>query len=227
MPGASLTLHLLTLVDTLERVVPPRLSTAALAVAKRAAGEVELARLPEWVPPGRPAMDVGASRGVYTWFLRRLAPEVHAVEPNPRLAARLVRAFPDVRVHAVALSDREGTARLRVPRLGRTPAEGWATLEARADFPGLGRAEVEEIEVPVTTLDRLALADVGFLKIDVEGHEAALLHGGMETLRRCRPVILLECGGGPESEAGRLLAGLGYRMERAGAPFMWLARPAG
>lgn len=226
MPGAAFTLRLLGLIDTAERVLPPWLTTAVLAHAKRAAGEVELARLPRWVPPGRPALDVGASRGVYTWFLRGLAPEVCAVEPNPRLAARLARAFPDVTVHAVALSDREGRARLRVPRLGRTPAEGWATLEGRTDFPGLGAAEVEEIEVPVTTLDRLALPDVGFVKIDVEGHEAALLRGAVETLRRCRPVILLECGGGPGSEAGRLLAELGYRLERAGAPFMWLACPA-
>jgi len=104
---------------------------------------------------------VGASRGVYTWFLRRLAPEVHAVEPNPRLAARLARAFPDVAVHAVALSDREGRARLRIPRVGGAAAEGWATLEERRTLPGLGTVPVEESEVPVTTLDALALRDVG------------------------------------------------------------------
>jgi len=47
MPGAALTLRLLTLVDAAERVVPPSFTTGLLARAKRWGGEVELTRLPE------------------------------------------------------------------------------------------------------------------------------------------------------------------------------------
>jgi hypothetical protein len=42
------------------------------------------------------------------------------------------------------------------------------------------------------TLDSYALEDVGFVKIDVEGHELAALRGAEQTLRRCRPLVLVE-----------------------------------
>ena len=34
--------------------------------------------------------------------------------------------------------------------------------------------------------------DVGFIKIDVEGHEQAVLDGAVQTIRRCRPRMLVE-----------------------------------
>jgi hypothetical protein len=50
--------------------------------------------------------------------------------------------------------------------------------------------------VAVTTLDQLVVAlglsRVNFVKADIEGHEAALIAGARATLRRCRPVLLLE-----------------------------------
>jgi hypothetical protein len=50
--------------------------------------------------------------------------------------------------------------------------------------------------VNVTTLDAF-FADVprgpNFLKIDVEGHELAVLEGARQTLEKHRPTILLEC----------------------------------
>jgi hypothetical protein len=33
---------------------------------------------------------------------------------------------------------------------------------------------------------------VGFIKIDVEGHQQAVLDGALETIRRCRPRMLVE-----------------------------------
>jgi hypothetical protein len=41
--------------------------------------------------------------------------------------------------------------------------------------------------------DVVPQADVGFIKIDVEGHELNLLRGATAIIERCRPVLLVEC----------------------------------
>jgi methyltransferase FkbM-like protein len=48
------------------------------------------------------------------------------------------------------------------------------------------------IEVPMATLDSVYDGQVGFIKIDVEGHEQAVLDGAVQTIRRCRPRLLVE-----------------------------------
>ena len=76
-------------------------------------------------------------------------------------------------------------------------------------------ASVEEVEVDVTTLDQNALTNVGFIKIDVEGHELAVLKGGTETLLRECPNLLIEANShhypNAVSELHRFLAGFGYQ----------------
>jgi hypothetical protein len=81
---------------------------------------------------------------------------------------------------------------------------------------GEGAVDLEEIEIPVTTLDEY-LGEVGrppvrFIKCDVEGHELEVFRGAEETLRRDGPQLLFECHHA-EAEDGRLfdfLTGLGY-----------------
>lgn len=149
--------------------------------------EPELAILPALVDPDLLALDIGANRALYTIRLRPLARKVHAFEPVPQLAARLRAAFPEVTVHEVALSAQGGRATLRLP--GRNTS--WATIE-----PGntLEKAAggVQGIEVKAMRLDDVELEKVGFVKIDVEGHELAVLEGARVLLRRDRPVLLIE-----------------------------------
>jgi hypothetical protein len=76
------------------------------------------------------------------------------------------------------------------------------------------------LQVISTTLDVVsATLDIrpDFLKIDVEGSESDVLTGARETIRRCRPKMLIELhhfdgnlGGNP---VPNLLAGLGYDVE--------------
>ncbi|PWR12795.1 FkbM family methyltransferase [Micromonospora acroterricola] len=144
--------------------------------------EPELARLAEFVPRGGTAVDVGAWYGPWTGRLRRIADRVVAVEPTPPLARQLRAAFSDVRVVEAAVSDHTGTASLFLP-------EGGAIV---------GTSSLEQVDqgTPVSvrrvTLDLLGLTDVRFMKIDIEGHELPALRGAAETVRRDRPVLLVE-----------------------------------
>jgi FkbM family methyltransferase len=143
--------------------------------------EPELARLDEFVPPGRTAIDVGAWYGPWTQRLTPIASSVVAVEPTEALAQHLRDAFPGVVVIEAAASDRPGTADLYVPDAGS--AVGISSLEA-----GAGSA----VPVRLVTIDSLDLSDVGFIKVDVEGHELPALRGAASTIQRDRPVLLVE-----------------------------------
>jgi FkbM family methyltransferase len=152
-----------------------------------AEGEWELRLLRRHVDPARIAVDVGANNGVYAYHLSRFAREVLAFEPNPRFHDKLKGLPRNVRLEPVALSAASGSADLSIPRQGDTEAGGWATLEPSA-------YEVART-LPVTTraLDDYGLTDVGFIKIDVEGHELTVLAGAERTVRDNRPVLLIEC----------------------------------
>jgi len=142
--------------------------------------------LDDLVDPRRNAVDIGAWWGPWTYWLSRRCPEVWAFEPNPQLARALRRCVrPNVHVEEVALSDRTGTEHLYVPRSLGPDAQATLEAEHRLD-------DADEVAVAVRSLDDYDLADVGFMKIDVEAHEEAVLHGAIETLRRERPVVLIE-----------------------------------
>jgi FkbM family methyltransferase len=176
------------------RAVPgPAFAALMRAVYPRL--EPELACLGTWAPRGGTAVDVGAWYGPWTAALSHLAAQVVSIEPNPELA-RLVRArFPAAMVVEAAASDRDGTAQLWLPPGGRG-AEGTASLErGRAPSAEAGQAERRggrSITVRRVTVDGLGLTGVRFIKMDVEGHEAAALRGAEQTIKRDSPVLLIE-----------------------------------
>jgi len=174
-------------------LVPVRLAFPSIAWQFRLF-EPELGRLDELVPRDRGAVDVGVWWGPWTWWLARRVPRVDSFEPNSDLVARLAPVMPDnVTLHPVALSDRSGEAEFWVPS-GGTGTEGRASLEHA------GRSGRGWRHHPVVTrrLDDFALDDVGFVKIDVEGHEFAVLHGAAGLIDRERPTVLVEIELRPE-----------------------------
>jgi len=101
-----------------------------------------------------------------------------------------------VRVHPHALGDKPGEVTFH--HVVRYPA--LSGLRRRIDLSPA--EEVREERVTVETLDRTVPAGfpVALVKIDVEGGELGVFRGGVETLRRARPVIVFECGlGGADS----------------------------
>jgi FkbM family methyltransferase len=153
------------------------------------AGEAELAVLSGVWEPGRTFVDVGANLGLYAHAAKRRGMRVVAVEPHPQLAGNLRRLLGrKVTVLPVALSDRPGQASLYLPSYQGRDLEARSSLEITANR-GLAQ---REIKVETTTLDALALRDVAVIKIDVEGHELAVLRGGRRLIERDRPALLVE-----------------------------------
>jgi FkbM family methyltransferase len=181
-------------------------------------GEAELPQLSSFVRPGDRFLDIGANRGVYTWLARRLGARVIAFEPNPAVLVRLRALQRDgVELREVALSNREGTASMIVPDLDA--ALGSLQYEG-------GSPNVTRFDVPTATLDSLELGKTSFIKIDVEGHEEAVIEGALGTITADLPHMLVEIeerhNPGGFVRIRSLLESLGYSLwflaERAWRP---------
>lgn len=179
----------------------------------------EIALVRQVLRPGDHAVDIGAHKGAFTYWMRErvgAAGRVLAVEPQPILAERLtrvakLRGWDNVRVEACALSSEPGALPLWVPD-GGAPSPG-ASVEA-----GLAKPGGVAVTVRVRTLDELVPAGqpLRFVKCDVEGHELAVFRGAARVLTEARPVLLFECEArhhvGSRIEAVfEHLEGLGYR----------------
>ncbi|HEY2807599.1 MAG TPA: FkbM family methyltransferase [Steroidobacteraceae bacterium] len=135
------------------------------------------------------SLDVGAAQGTYLAHLLLYSAGVIAFEPRPEAAGRLRAQFggtAHTRLEQVALSDASGTAEIRIP--AQRPMRGTIAPSNLLQ----GAREVQSHTVPCARLDDYRLAPVGFIKIDVEGHERAVLAGARDTVGRNRPIALVE-----------------------------------
>lgn len=169
-------------------------------------------------------LDVGANRGQSILAIRHYRRDARIIsfEPNPLIFARLHRRFaatPGVTLHPFGLGPVAGHFPLFVPSYGKFPYDGCASFSEAAArdyfsddtlfFFDPGRVSMRRHDCELRTLDSLGLSP-RFIKIDVEGFEQGVLQGGLETLRRCRPALLLERNQGSAS-LDALLAPLGYQ----------------
>ena len=153
-------------------------------------GEVEMHLVEILCRNDQDAIDVGTNYGGYIHFMRRHARRVLGFEPIPEFVELLRRKFPrDVTIEPIALSDGAGEAELYMPLIGDVMVSGCSTISAAASaaYPAHRR-----LRVRTARLDDVYAGTVGFIKIDVEGHQQAVLDGAAGTIARCRPRLLVE-----------------------------------
>ncbi len=165
----------------------------------------ELSLMRELVAAGDDVIDVGANVGYWTTAMARaVGPEgrVFAFEPLVRTFRILQRnveinGFNHVFTFNAALSDHNGEALLTADR-SRT---------GHSHVVPTGRdAGNDTVAVVLNRLDRyetlLRRERVSFLKIDVEGHEVAVLRGAKNLLARTNVAVLAEYSEGGFQRAG-------------------------
>ena len=138
----------------------------------------------QFVRPGDLVFDAGAHVGDRVAAFRRLGARVVAIEPQPALVRtlRLLYGRDDgVTIEPVALGAAAGTVELRLNIDNPTVSTASEDFVAAArGAPGWGgQAWTRRISVPLTTLDALIArhGTPSFIKLDVEGFEAAALAG--------------------------------------------------
>lgn len=124
--------------------------------------------------------DVGANTGVFALAAKAANPaaRVHAFEPLPAIAERLEANIAlnnfDIAVHAAAVSDHAGTAKIRMIEAAHEYSASFEHMEWMDHDAGI------EVEVPLLRLADV-IAETGerptLIKLDVERHEPQALRG--------------------------------------------------
>jgi FkbM family methyltransferase len=179
-------------------------------------------------------VDVGGNVGQSVLSLYTIFPNARILsfEPNPtvfRKLQRLTGKFPRLTVIPNGLSDETGEAELFIPSYNGNAlsglasfdyesARGWLSREWVAGFDP-NKLKVKSKRVSLARLDDWGL-EPDFIKIDVQGLEYRVLAGGLETIRKYRPVIMAETIR-YESDAHRIVQPFDYRlMEFDGRSFV-------
>lgn len=169
-------------------------SRARRQITRKNHGERELKILNQLIDPNRASIDVGANKGVYTYWLEKFSKKVYAYEANPELTQTFLQATGrNVEVRACGLSNVAGTLKFRVPIAGIKNSSKKPYLEHQGGtFRSISNRSFVEQDVKVFRLDELEHDPVGFIKIDVEGHEMEVIEGAKSLLEKDRPVLLVE-----------------------------------
>lgn len=159
-----------------------------------------IAYLKSEIKKGQVVLDIGAHKAGYLYFIQKQVGDtgkVFAFEPQLSLYQYLKKIkklfkWGNVTIEHIALSDSPGETELFIPlnKTGKSTSPG-ATIVKHKE-----RTDFQAKETIITqTLDaycRQHEIKPDFLKIDVEGNELKIFHGGLQTLQTCMPKILVE-----------------------------------
>lgn len=145
--------------------------------------------------PGSTCLDVGCHKGEIMDLFLQYAPQGthYGFEPIPGLYEGLLKkytGFTNCRILDIALSDKKGTSSFNY-------------VVSNPSYSGLLKRNYDHsneqdtlITVRTERLDDFLPPDapVDLVKIDVEGGEILVLRGAIQTLTRCKPVVIFEHG---------------------------------
>ena len=133
---------------------------------------------------------IGANMGIYSFYFHNMFENINAFEPLAEITKRLAALQSDsLTIHNVALSNKKGKLEFYIPSINGELMPSLASLEKR----DVGNEErIEERIVDVDTVDNYGFDDVDLIKIDVEGHEQFVILGAIETIKRTRPILIVE-----------------------------------
>jgi FkbM family methyltransferase len=168
---------------------------------------------------GGSVFDIGAHRGVYSYWMHRQfrGAKVVAFEPQPELVEFLADFKCAFHLERMEIAPVGLSSRCRMLPMHRPRCHwGAATFDEYWD----DTLEADVFDVPVTTIDQYVaehpeLRPVRFIKCDVEYHEADVLAGAERTLREDRPEMIVEWSTPRRAyreRLFRLVQTLGYSM---------------
>lgn len=175
----------------------------------------ELAAIRAALTDGGVAVDVGANRGAYLYWMARWASagRVVAFEPQEELAgylAEVARRFrlDNVTVEATGVAERAGTREFHVPGGIVTPGASFSRRVRDREACSSRLKQVVSLDDYFDEGDPLRV-----LKVDVEGLELSVFRGAVRILEQASPLLVFECEN-RHLEEGSVADVLGFLFER-------------
>ena len=163
--------------------------------------ENELNIIEKFKDISKSAIDVGVYRGVYSYKLSKNFKHVHSFEANP-LVFRYLNNFlnkiiQNITIYNLALSNQNNYSFLKIPFRSKSffknNIEEIYKLGAASIHKKNNIKRFHKIKVITKKLDNINIkSKIGFIKIDVEGHERAVIEGSKKTIKKNKPVLLVE-----------------------------------
>jgi FkbM family methyltransferase len=152
---------------------------------------------------GKVAVDAGAHFGILSCAMAAKFEVVHAFETNEDnylllCANAALQPAGRIVAHHLGLYDREtelSLSRVEDQEINIPDCKDLADAFRMVDNVGAltfspNGSKVGKVHA--VTLDSVGLQDVGFIKIDCQGADGAVILGALDTIRRCRPVVVFE-----------------------------------
>ena len=147
------------------------------------------------------ALDIGANIGTHSVILSKYYKKVFAFEPLfYKLLEKNIQLnnINNVDVLPFGLSDKKGKSLIKRDNINA----GASHIDS----------ENGNVTINLNRLDNLLFKNpIGFMKIDVEGHEIEVINGAKETILKNKPIIIIEI---KNNDSYYLLESLGYSLKR-------------
>jgi FkbM family methyltransferase len=143
---------------------------------------------------GANVLDIGANIGVYTMLAAKNARgsgKVISLEPVPQMFQQLsegvrLNGYTNVLVYNIAAWEQNRQLKMVCSEPQNLGSYGVDIKEHKQSGISVQAVRIDDLAV------QLGLQTVDLIKIDVEGAELQVLKGTIETLRRHRPILVLE-----------------------------------
>jgi FkbM family methyltransferase len=168
--------------------------------------EDKILQIKQYIDPNRDILEIGGHCGtsslVYSSFLNPPR-KLHVYEPQKNMFNILVKNIEQNGLQDKIIPYNSGVFCYEGPgEMHSMDLDGGGGVVAKAyaepskdgfNFGGVGLGKDGE-PIHLTTVDRMGLDNIGFIHCDAQGSEHFLFSKAVETIRKCRPVILYENG---------------------------------
>ena len=145
-------------------------------------------------------LQAGGCCGLYPFLYGQVFKKVITFEPDPLnfyCLSNNCKGNQYIKMNS-ALSDKSEMKKLTIHGIDNVGMHSFADGQ-------------NKIDVLAVTIDSLNLSELSLIQIDVEGHELEVIKGAVKTIKKLKPIIMLEITSN-EDETLKFVENLGYKV---------------